>query len=373
MDQAQKFAREQRYREALIQAERDVNNGNYEAVAERFLDIQRQERTVEKRRSELPVYHIHRFISQETSSEGDKNHIAYPIVPKRGGVLLFGVPKELKSWFGAALAIDVSSGRKALGFFDVPRRAKTLYVQVEDPEFLTRDRMRRLAMGQGTRKPVGMLKVIPRCSLNLMDAASLEAIGLELKRFNPELLVLDVFRRLFRGNVADSKETAEFLATLDKLRDTYGCAIVLVHHARKGDSSEIQTRALGSINLTAWADVLIYTGGKHRVGTASVANVQIETKSAFLEETDLELVVDSEASPMVQVLKKGDLEISLVEQLISDHPGLNQKELEQKSGFPEKRLRKLLRDGEARKIWYFRQGDRKEHRYYLRKKDVSTK
>ena len=373
LDQARKFARAQAYRAALVKAEKDVNSGNYGAVAARFLDIQSQERTREKRSSELPIHNLHRFISEETSIEGQENHVVYPIVPRRGGVLLYGLPKELKSWFGAALAIDASCGRKALGFFDVPRPVRTLFVQVEDPEFLTRQRMRELTMGQGKRKAVGMLKIIPRCPLNLMDAVWLEELTGVLKRFKPELLVLDVFRRLFRGNVADSKETAEFLVTLDKLRDTYGCAIVLVHHARKGESAEMQTRALGSVNLTAWADVLIYTSGKHRLGTASVANLQIETKSAFFEETDLELAVDSEAWPMVQVLKKGHVEIRFLEEIISDCPGINQKELEQKSKIPEKHLRKLLRNGEEQGIWYSKRGDRKTLCYFLPKKGNSTK
>ena len=91
-----------------------------------------------------------------------------------------------------------------------------------------------------------------------MEPKWLNSLELKLQKFKPELIVLDVFRRLFRGNVMDAKETAEFLRVLDKLRDKYGCAIVLVHHAKKGETPEIQTKALGSVNLTAWADVLIF-------------------------------------------------------------------------------------------------------------------
>ena len=371
LEKAKEFAKETLYRNALVQAERDVSNRKYDAVMGRFLKLRSSEAN-DNGNVALPVYPLHRFISEQGPVGEEENHLVYPIIPKRGGVLLYGLPKELKSWFAAALALDASCGRKALGFFEVPHPVKTLFVQVEDPEFLTRERMCELTMSQTGRQPFpGMLKIVPRCPLNLMDEGWLGALTRELELFKPELLVLDVLRRLFKGNVVDAKETAEFLAVLDKLRDIYGCAIVLVHHARKGESAEIQSRALGSVNLTAWADVLIYTGGKHRVGTASIADLEIETKSAFLEKTDLDLVVDSEAWPMVQVLQKGKFESMLLQGLIRSSPGLNQTDLERESGIPEKQLRKLLQVGEAEGSWAPQHGDRKTIRYFPSKKDTT--
>ena len=136
-------------------------------------------------------------------------------------------------------------------------------MQVEDPEHLTRGRLRELHDKQGSNKGYAtfMLSVVPRCGLNLLDSEWLAALTKEIADSKAKLVILDVFRRLFRGNVADSKETAEFLAVLDKFRDTYGCAVLLVHHAKKGETAEMQTKALGSINLTAWADVLLYVSG----------------------------------------------------------------------------------------------------------------
>jgi AAA domain len=373
LDQARRFAQQVRYREALIRAEQDINKCNYDAAIRRFLDIRTQEANTRNRSSAMPAHHLHRFISEEQAVDEQQDHLVYPIVPKHGGVLLYGLPKELKSWFGAALAVDVAAGRKALGYFAVRHPVKTLFVQVEDPEFLTRERMRELVMSQGHRKPFGMLKVVPRCPLNLPDPAWMALLVAEIERFKPELIVLDVLRRLFRGNVADAQETSAFLSVLDKLRDVHGCAIVLVHHARKAETEEIQTRALGSVNLTAWADVLIYTGGKHRVGTASVADLQIETKSALVDETNLDVVVDSESWPMVQVLQKGRFEFEFLKGIIRASEGINQVQLEQESGIPEKRLRGLLQEGEQKEIWYSQRGNRKELRYYLSKKGGSGK
>lgn len=119
LDKAKEFAKETIYRNALVRAEPDISNGKYDAVIGRFVKLRSAEAN-ENGNVALPVYPLHRFTSEQGPVSEEENHLVYPIVPKRGGVLLYGLPKELKSWFGAALAIDASGGRKALGFFEVP-------------------------------------------------------------------------------------------------------------------------------------------------------------------------------------------------------------------------------------------------------------
>jgi len=176
-----------------------------------------------------------------------------------------------------------------------------------------------------------------------------------------------VFRRLFRGNVADSKETAEFLAIIDKLRDTYGCAVLLVHHAKKGETSEMQTKALGSINLTAWADVLLYVSGKRQIGRASVSRLQIESKATTIPENDLILRVDGNELPMVSVLSEFKFELDPVVALVTREPGLNQKELQQKLGYPENKLRQLLKRAKREGVLREKRGRGKTLCYFPQK------
>lgn len=363
LDEARKYAKKSAFREALIKAERDINAGNFDAVRQRFEVAARMD-SQNNLGPTLRVYPVHRFTRQEKLASDPADYLIHPILPRGGAALLYGLPKELKSWMVAAMAVDAASGRKALGYFEVPNPVRTLYVQVEDPVFLTQERLKELCGGQGTKSPIGMLNVIPRCPLNLMDPAWLASLTTTMRKYKIELLVLDVFRRLFRGNVADSNETAEFLRKLDELRDSLGCAVLLVHHAKKSKTSEIQAQALGSVNLTAWADVLIYTDGKRRMGSASVADLYIEAKTAMLDQERLVLTVDSEAMPMVRVWNEGEHDLSRLQQVIAENPGLNQKELEQESGLPEKKLRRLLRQGVEKRMWRVKRGSRKELRYY---------
>ncbi len=368
LDLARKFAKEGRYRRALVEAEKDLNAGNHDSFIKRIEKL----KEIDSRSSgtiNLPVHHLHRFINQEEISENTDNYLVYPIIPKGGAILLYGLPKELKSWMAAGLVIDAAAGRKALGYFEVSRPVRILYIQVEDPEFLTQERLRDLYWNQGTKRPVGCLKVVPRCALNLMDAAWLGALDREIGHYRPDLIVFDVFRRLFRGNVADSEQTAEFLRILDNLRDRYGCAVLLVHHAKKSETSEIQTRALGSVNLTAWADVLLYVGGKHRIGSASISRLDIESKATMLGQDRLVIRVDSEAFPMVSVLNEEKCMLDSVLASVCENPGSNQKQLEEKSGIPEKRLRAVLRRAVDEKLLREKHGDRKSLLYFPLEED----
>jgi AAA domain len=368
-DMAQKFSIEVSYRNALVEAERLVNAERYDAASRLFQELSAKPFAGENS-FKLPIKCLHRFLEEATESDPVAEFVVYPIIPKCGGVLLYGLPKELKSWMGAALAVDVAAGSpKALGFFPVPRAARSLYVRIEDTTHMTAHRMKMLYEKQVGRssKTIVNLKVISRCPLNLMDPKWLNSLELKLQKFKPEVIILDVFRRLFRGNVMDAKETAEFLQVLDTLRDKYGSAIVLVHHAKKGETPEIQSKALGSVNLAAWADVLIFLHGKRRVGNGTVSNIKLVSKAAIDEERQLVIRVDETKNPMVRVLDQERCDISVLRQCIRENPGLNQKEIMQKSGFGEKKLRPLLKRAIELGLLCEQHGKRKELRYFLPK------
>lgn len=362
-EQALAFARERRWREALVQGERDVNAGHYENALRRFEKL-RELNAPTKNPSgpKLESYSIHQFLNQEETADADGDYLVFPILLKDGAMLAFGLPKELKSWFGLELARAVGSGKKAFGYWRVPRPAKTLYIQVEDPKSLTQKRVDWVTQhGSGFRSPTTLtnLRIIPRCPLNLSDPNWVAQLELEIQKFKPELIVLDVLRRLFHGNVNDTKETAEFLSVLDQLRDTYHCAIVLVHHARKNESGPMQAMGLGSVNFGAWPEVLVYTNNKRKVGNTSVADLEMEGKDVM--ESNLEIVVDTEANPVVSVRQKGEDDFALLQSLIAEKPGINQKELIEKSGMNEKKVRTILEEGEEKGYWTKKKGKGEGH------------
>lgn len=361
---AAQFGKDAKYRQALVDCERDINAGDFESVRKR-LDKLKELETPRSSSQSLPIYPLHKFLNQSSQSDPEKHFLAYPIIPKRGAVLLYGPPKSLKSWLAAALAMDIASGSgKAVGSFNVRHPANVLYVQVEDTDALTRDRLNTLKENQRSNRALMHLKVMSRHNLNLADPKTLAEFTAAVRRIRPELIVLDVFRRLFRGNISDSKDTAEYLQILDDLRDNEGCAILLVHHSKKAETNEISAMALGSINLTAWADVLIYCKRKRRMGQASVADLQIESKAGFSDDQRLIVKVDSEAYPMVSVIEEHQGEIDVIVSCISQNPGLNQQELISQTGIAEKGLRVLLRSAVDEGLIQAERGNRKTLQYF---------
>jgi len=75
----------------------------------------------------------------------------------------------------------------------------------------------------------------------------------------PALLVLDPFVRLHAVDENLSVAVAPLLAFLRELQRTHGCAVALVHHARKGGGAMRPGQALrGSSELHAWGDSNLY-------------------------------------------------------------------------------------------------------------------
>jgi len=51
----------------------------------------------------------------------------------------------------------------------------------------------------------------------------------------PQLVIVDTLARCFGGDENSTQDMSKFVRTLDLLRDTYGCSVLVVHHANKTD------------------------------------------------------------------------------------------------------------------------------------------
>jgi AAA domain len=287
----------------LVQAEKQVTAGKYDAVHKTFDAL----RLADGKHSDrpggvnLPVFLLHRLLTTEFENDGD--YLVGTIVPRGGAILSYGLPKGLKSWFSTGVALDAAIGDgRALGYFDVPRPVRVLLVQVEDPASRTKNRFQKLIEARPFRKSPypGDLRVVTRCPLNLLDPNWMEELEAVIAKQRTELVIFDVFRRLFRGNVNDPEETAAFLEAVDRLRDKYGLAAWIVHHSNKRSEGEMMTKALGSINLTAWPDVLLYFKHKQESDGITACNLEMETKDEAIE-GELKVILDDEAEPMLWV------------------------------------------------------------------------
>jgi hypothetical protein len=293
-----------RHREALVRAEHALNARNYDKFYQAIEQAKLPDRTIRQLgATDLPLFSFHRLLG--TEFKNNKTYLVETLVPAGGAIMSYGLPKGLKSWFSTAVALDAAIGRcKALNYFDVPRPVCVLLVQVEDPADRTRDRLQRLHASRLFRRnpdPINF-KIITRCPLNLSDPDWIARLERIVAKHKTELIIFDVFRRLFRGNVNSPEDTAAFFETVDKLRDRYGLAVWIVHHSNKNADTAMITKALASINITGWPDVVLYFKGKQQSGGVTTCNLEIETKDEPIE-GELKVILDDENEPMLRVEK----------------------------------------------------------------------
>jgi hypothetical protein len=159
----------------------------------------------------------------------------------RGKLTLFGGrEKRGKSLVQLALAVRMASGGGELA--DTPvKPGRVLIVDAENGERETHRRLR--AMGLEADHARNLIAVEARGFDLLKHLAELVDLA---DRHQPDLLLLDSFRALWRG---DERDEAEVAAALDPLRDLAhdrDLGIGLTHHAQKGGEEYRGSSAIGA-------------------------------------------------------------------------------------------------------------------------------
>jgi AAA domain len=149
-------------------------------------------------------------------------------VAARGHVtLLAGREKQGKSLLVLGLAAaSVSGGASVAGIECDPCRV--LVVDAENGEREIHRRVRKLGL---TQSSVGRLAY--RCAVGFDLRAGLAELRAATEEERPDLLVLDSFRSLWRGNENDTGEAAAALDPLRHLAHQLNVGIVLIHHQGK--------------------------------------------------------------------------------------------------------------------------------------------
>jgi replicative DNA helicase len=138
-------------------------------------------------------------------------------------------------------------------------RVRTLTVDLENPERIikrTSSKIMSAAIGRGFTDDVDAHLLIKPDGLDLCskeDRAMLEA---HIERVKPELICLGP---LYKSYIDSGTRTSEALAIevaryLDQIRDVYGCALWLEHHAPLGSMGSRDLRPFGSSVWSRWPE-----------------------------------------------------------------------------------------------------------------------
>lgn len=169
--------------------------------------------------------------------------------------ILGGEPKCCKSLCALTMAVSVASGRSCLGGHRPLRTGTVLVFAAEDAPHIVRERLALLSAGLDIDLHDIPIQIITAPSLRLDCENDRQRLALTVAAHAPVLLILDPFVRLHRVDENVAGEVAPILAGLRQLQRTHGCAVLVVHHARKGAAGVRAGQALrGSSEFHAWGD-----------------------------------------------------------------------------------------------------------------------
>lgn len=246
------------------------------------------------------------------ASGGEEPWLIEGLWAHQGVGIIGGEPKCCKSFLALDIAVSVATGTPCLRQYAVKRPGRVLLFAAEDAHHVVRERLRGICAAAGTDLVSLDVHVVRDTAIRLDLEADQACLRDALARLRPRLLILDPFVRLHGISESAVGEVARVLGFLRELQREFGCAVLLVHHMRKGAENMRGGQALrGSSDLHAWGDSNLYLRRREE----SLV-LHIEHRAAASYETDLALELHQEGSALA-------LRVSGEQPTDDDDPGVD--------------------------------------------------
>lgn len=181
------------------------------------------------------------------------------VVERADRVLIVAGEGIGKSFLARQVTTLLAAGRHPFSPKNAIRPRRTLLVDLENPTDLVRRHLRALVtnvhaegLDLGDRawrwnRPGG---------IDLRSSADRALLARVIEQTRPELVALGPLYKAWHAKVGDTYEiaAAETAAAIDHLRERYGCAFWLEHHAPKGDLAGHRGGPIGSSLWMRWPE-----------------------------------------------------------------------------------------------------------------------
>lgn len=225
---------------------------------------------------------------------------------RRSNGIIAGQPKSFKSTLALDLMLSVATGKPFLGRYEVENEGPTLMVQNENAGFIMKDRIAKILHAKGmsgtvTRNGQRTDVTFPRRdipahfigqqSFSFSDNEDRDDLEELVTRLRPEMIVFDPLYLMFNGDINSAADLAPTLNWMLHLKQTYNCAVILVHHWGKGDSAQRGgQRMLGSTTLHGWTESAWYIS----TGNAGMSDDMGEDVDLHETIADVNLTIERE-------------------------------------------------------------------------------
>jgi hypothetical protein len=193
--------------------------------------------------SPKPAERFRILTTADLETAGPPNWLVDGLFEQGAPVLLYGSPSAGKSFLALDWALHISSGTPWLG-----RKVKTgpvLYIYAEGSRA-----MRRRIEAWKKANPGADIADFARFVTDqpqLLNTGEVEQLIQKIEKQNLkfQLIVVDTLARCFVGGEENSaKDVGAAVASLDKIRNRTGAAVLVVHHSGKNSASERGSTAL---------------------------------------------------------------------------------------------------------------------------------
>lgn len=195
-----------------------------------------------------------------------RDYWVYPLMPKKTKLQLSGLPKDGKGHLVELLAICLSEGIPFL-CFDVPEKARVLYLEFDNSDVDLKDRidLKLEELHVTGRNLYYKAYSRPMC-LDMKDgdkafdgANDLSRILKDFKNEgNPiDVIILDPRIKLMRGEANKDEVILSWTSNIREIIEEFGVSVLVVHHEGKFDYGHLAKKGLDSIKYNAWYDVLM--------------------------------------------------------------------------------------------------------------------
>lgn len=213
--------------------------------------------------------------------------------------IVAGEPKSFKSTLVLDLLFSVASDKPFLGRYPVEYGGPVIIVQNENADWIMKDRLEKLAFSRGECGSVstraGRLRIqwareLPLLFVNqqgftLDDAANCEALEEMIRTVRPVALTLDPLYLMFSGDVNSAKDLNPVLSWCLRMKQEYGCSIILVHHYGKGSNEKRGgQRMLGSTTLHGFIESAWYIQAQEAIEGKALITLDREFRGAGIYE-----------------------------------------------------------------------------------------
>ena len=233
--------------------------------------------------------------------DGDSDHCVKGVLPRSGLAVVWGPPKQGKSFWTFDILMHVALGWKYRGHR--VRQGPVIYICLEGaPGFRKRIeafRRSKLNRPEDPDDPPFFLITNP-----LSLAADVNMLIEDIKRHvgddTPVAVCIDTLNRSFSGSEGKDEDMGKYIKAADMIRDAFDCIVVIVHHSpHDGDRPRGHSSLMGALDVQI---AVIKDADDNVVATLELAK-DMEVGLRFVSRLEkVELGKDADGDPVTSLV-----------------------------------------------------------------------